>query len=233
MSQIGRLAREPSTHSAQSHLVRMQKRQVPLGQGKEPGKEHQISIEPSKHCQTGLSPKARTPSKNGGVPCGVPFESHQLDGYPRKNMHTEIYYALQHLMDPPKEKELPLLGPPEMAGRQNYVPKMDPGKWKLGLQPAVPWWFEFEPHPNKTSPKRLGEVKRVRLTASRFFRLRSARTSGKLRVCERAMRHRPIQGSEAPLKGFLLTGLSVFRSLPKAQLVGSNGHTHTHTRQKK
>ena len=21
-------------------------------------------------------------------------------------------------------------------------------KWKLGLQPAVPWWFNFDPHPD-------------------------------------------------------------------------------------
>ena len=26
-------------------------------------------------------------------------------------------------------------------------PKWNPGKWKHGLKPAVPWWFHFDPYP--------------------------------------------------------------------------------------
>ena len=31
---------------------------------------------------------------------------------------------------------------------KNMYPKWNPGKWKLGPKPAVPWWFNFDPHPN-------------------------------------------------------------------------------------
>ena len=33
---------------------------------------------------------------------------------------------------------------------KNGYPKWNPGKWKHGLKPAVPWWFNFDPHPAAT-----------------------------------------------------------------------------------
>ena len=30
---------------------------------------------------------------------------------------------------------------------KNRYPKWNPGKWKHGLEPAVPWWFIFDPYP--------------------------------------------------------------------------------------
>ena len=30
---------------------------------------------------------------------------------------------------------------------KNRYPKWNPGKWKHGLKPAVPWWFNFDPYP--------------------------------------------------------------------------------------
>ena len=35
----------------------------------------------------------------------------------------------------------------KMGVGQKKTPKMNPGKWKHGLQPAVPW-FNCDPHPN-------------------------------------------------------------------------------------
>ena len=32
---------------------------------------------------------------------------------------------------------------------KNRYPKWNPGKWKHGLEPAVPWWFYFDPQPNE------------------------------------------------------------------------------------
>ena len=32
---------------------------------------------------------------------------------------------------------------------KNQCPKWNPGKWKSRLKPAVPWWFNFDPYPNK------------------------------------------------------------------------------------
>ena len=31
---------------------------------------------------------------------------------------------------------------------KNRYPKWNPGKWKHGLTPAVPWWFSFDPYPH-------------------------------------------------------------------------------------
>ena len=37
---------------------------------------------------------------------------------------------------------------------KNRYPKWNAGgKWSQGLKPAVPWWFNFDPHPN-SSPMR-------------------------------------------------------------------------------
>ena len=30
---------------------------------------------------------------------------------------------------------------------KNQYPKWNPGKWKHGLKPVVPWWFYFDPYP--------------------------------------------------------------------------------------
>ena len=32
---------------------------------------------------------------------------------------------------------------------KNRYPKWNPGKWKHGPKPVVPWWFHFDPHPNR------------------------------------------------------------------------------------
>ena len=40
---------------------------------------------------------------------------------------------------------------------KNMYPKWNPGKWKLGLQPAVPWSFNFDPHPDLAVHQREGE----------------------------------------------------------------------------
>ena len=29
---------------------------------------------------------------------------------------------------------------------KNRYTKWDPGKWKHGRKPAVPWWFDFDPY---------------------------------------------------------------------------------------
>ena len=31
------------------------------------------------------------------------------------------------------------------SGSQKICPKWNPGKWKHGLKPAIPWWFHFDP----------------------------------------------------------------------------------------
>ena len=37
---------------------------------------------------------------------------------------------------------------------KNTCPKWNPGKWKHGQKPAVPWWFSFDPYPvDQTRPK--------------------------------------------------------------------------------
>ena len=43
-----------------------------------------------------------------------------------------------------------ILKPPKMAVAQKHVPKWHLGKWKQTRQPAQPWLFNFEPHPNQT-----------------------------------------------------------------------------------
>ena len=30
---------------------------------------------------------------------------------------------------------------------KNRYPKWNPGKWKHGLKPGLPWWFNFDPYP--------------------------------------------------------------------------------------
>ena len=35
------------------------------------------------------------------------------------------------------------------CGSKNRYPKWNPGKWKHGLKPAVPWWISVDPYPNK------------------------------------------------------------------------------------
>ena len=35
-----------------------------------------------------------------------------------------------------------------LALGQKVYPKWNPGKWKHGLNPAVPWWFNFDPYPS-------------------------------------------------------------------------------------
>ena len=37
-----------------------------------------------------------------------------------------------------------------MAVRQKSVPKIEPRKWKHGLKPVIPWWFNFDPYPYVT-----------------------------------------------------------------------------------
>ena len=32
---------------------------------------------------------------------------------------------------------------------KNRYPKLKPGRWQHGPKPAVPWWFNFDPHPNR------------------------------------------------------------------------------------
>ena len=36
---------------------------------------------------------------------------------------------------------------PPGCGSKICTPKWNPDKWKLGLQSAVPWWFNVDPHP--------------------------------------------------------------------------------------
>ena len=47
---------------------------------------------------------------------------------------------------------------PKCLWVKNRHPKWNPGKWKQGLKPAVPWWFRFDPYPN-TPNGTLGDKK--------------------------------------------------------------------------
>ena len=38
-------------------------------------------------------------------------------------------------------------GPPWLWVKNRATSKWNPGKWKHGVKPAVPWWFHFDPYP--------------------------------------------------------------------------------------
>ena len=42
-----------------------------------------------------------------------------------------------------------------LAGVKNRYAKWNPGKWQHGPKPAVPWWFNFDPHPSENSGRSL------------------------------------------------------------------------------
>ena len=54
-------------------------------------------------------------------------------------------------------------------------PNWNPGKWKHGLKPAVPWWLNFDPYPF-TLYKRQGFTSESK-PPSRGFRAKQHRTS--------------------------------------------------------
>ena len=37
------------------------------------------------------------------------------------------------------------------CGSKNWFPKWNPGTWKHGLEPVVPWWFNFDPCPSQAN----------------------------------------------------------------------------------
>ena len=59
-------------------------------------------------------------------------------------------------------------------GQESY-PKWIPGKWKHGLKPAVPWWFNFDPYPNAKPCKYDMNVSSTECLASglKCFRMRN------------------------------------------------------------
>ena len=41
---------------------------------------------------------------------------------------------------------------------KNGYPKWIPGKWNQGLNPVVPWWLNFDPHPIDEIPYHFGAM---------------------------------------------------------------------------
>ena len=71
--------------------------------------------------------------------------SSQLCAAPAPSSDGPVSTSVQH---PPAIPEVSLRWPdPYGSGSTKVYPKWNPGKWKHGLNPAVPRWFNFDPFP--------------------------------------------------------------------------------------